>query len=145
MTRKRDDDKANKMYECYSLGMSLSQVGNLFDMTRQSVYSTFQKRGFELRKRPGDRSSIMFNGEKYTLRNNGYYGKTTGERTLLHRDVWECYNGPIPVGWDIHHKDENKENCDISNLELLPKSEHARLYSPHNNQYTKGRKRKCVS
>ena len=30
----------------------------------------------------------------------------------------------------------------IENLECLPKSEHTRKYSPHNNQYTKGRKAK---
>lgn len=85
---------------------------------------------------------MMFNGSKYTIRNTGYYGKTDGKRTLMHRDVWEFHNGPIPDGYDVHHRDENKLNNDIGNLECLPKSEHTRLYSPHNNQYTRGRKRK---
>jgi hypothetical protein len=50
-------------------------------------------------------------------------------------------NGKIPSGFDIHHIDCNRENNSIENLECLPKAEHTRLYSPHNNQYTKGRKK----
>ena len=59
----------------------------------------------------------------------------------MHRYVWEKERGQIPDDWDIHHKDEVKSNNTIDNLECLSKSEHTRLYSPHNNQYTKGRKR----
>ena len=43
---------------------------------------------------------------------------------LLHRDVWTYYNGPIPEGYEIHHKDENPANNDISNLECLSMEEH---------------------
>lgn len=42
----------------------------------------------------------------------------------LHRTVWEDANGPIPDGYDIHHKDENPLNNDISNLECLTRLEH---------------------
>lgn len=38
--------------------------------------------------------------------------------------MWEFYNGPIPAGYEIHHKDHNPENNDISNLECLPCNEH---------------------
>jgi hypothetical protein len=58
----------------------------------------------------------------------------------MHRYVWEFANGPIPENYDIHHIDNDKSNNGISNLMCLPKSEHTRLFSPHNNQYTKGRK-----
>ena len=84
---------------------------------------------------------VEFNGNKYTLRNNGYWGRTNKERNMLHRDVWEFHNGPIPSGHDIHHLDENRANNFIGNLECLPKAEHTSKYSPHNNQYTKGRKK----
>jgi hypothetical protein len=59
----------------------------------------------------------------------------------MHRYVWENEKGKIPPGWDIHHINENKADNRIENLECLPKSEHTRKYSPHNNQYTRGRKR----
>lgn len=34
------------------------------------------------------------------------------------------YNGPLPKGYVIHHKDENHQNYDISNLECLTRREH---------------------
>lgn len=137
--------KAAEMYERYKNGLSLAQVGELYGVTRQSVYSMFECRGWEMRKLPGIKEYLEFNGEKYTIGIHGYYRKTGGNRNLMHRDVWEYYNSPIPKGWDIHHKDENKRNNDIKNLECLPKAEHTRLYSPHNNQYTKGRKKNAVT
>ena len=140
MPRKRNDDKANLMYDYYSKGYSLEQVGMAFSITRQAVYKMFKKRYFKLREKPVPLDCVIFNGAKYTLRNNGYYGKTNGERTLLHRDVWEYHNGAIPIGFDIHHVDENRSNNRIKNFEMLSKSEHNKLYSPHNNQYTKGQK-----
>ena len=61
---------------------------------------------------------------------------------MEHRYIWEKEIGKIPEGWDIHHKNEDKSDNRIENLECLSKSDHTKLYSPHNNQYTKGRK-KC--
>ena len=59
----------------------------------------------------------------------------------MHRYVWENINGKIPFGFDIHHINNDKSDNRIENLECLPKSEHTKKYSPHNNQYTKGRKK----
>lgn len=133
--------KANEMYDLYKSGYSLAQVAKVYGITRQSVYGLFKYRGWDTRKKPNPLPFIYFNGEKYTLRNNGYYGKTRGKRNLLHRDVWTSSKGSIPEGYDIHHINGDKSDNRIENLECLPKSEHTRLYSPHNNQYTKGRKR----
>ena len=68
-----------------------------------------------------------FNGYKFTKDNNtGYYLSSliNGKRVRLHRYVWEYYNGAIPKGYHIHHKDHNKDNNDIDNLELLTEKEH---------------------
>lgn len=128
---------AKEMYELYQQGHSLAQVAKAYQKTRQSVWELFKNRGWEMRRKPKPLPFMTFNGEKYTLRNNGYYGKTRGKRTLMHRDVWEFHNEPIPEGYDIHHRDHNKENNCIDNLECLHKAEHARLYATGNNQYTK--------
>lgn len=129
-----------KMHEMYLQGFSLAEVAKQFGGTRQSVWEVFKYNNKPMRVAK-KREFTHFNGFKYTLRNNGYFGKTTQKRTLLHRDVYEFYNGEIPEGYDIHHIDEDKTNNKIENLMCLPKSEHTRLFSPHNNQYTIGRKK----
>ena len=127
-------------YELYLTGLSLAQVGATIGVTRQSVFKAFKKRGFSLRG-VNFQPSQYFNGKKFTLRNHGYYALTTDDRCLMHRYVWEFHNGKIPIGYDIHHIDNNKAHNEIINFECLPKAEHTRKYSPHNNQYTKGRNR----
>lgn len=47
----------------------------------------------------------------------------------LHRYVWEQINGEIPKGYQIHHIDFNKDNNDISNLQLVSSSEHHKIHS----------------
>ena len=37
----------------------------------------------------------------------------------VHRLVWEAFNGPIPEGLQINHKDENKSNNSLRNLEVV--------------------------
>jgi hypothetical protein len=56
----------------------------------------------------------------------GYVRKN---RVMMHRIVWEKHNGPIPDGFEIHHIDEDKENNDISNLELVDTLTHKRIHS----------------
>ena len=46
-----------------------------------------------------------------------------------HRLVWEAAHGPIPDGYEIHHIDGNGHNNDLSNLQLLTRSEHASLHA----------------
>lgn len=45
---------------------------------------------------------------------------------LKHRWVWEQANGPIPKGYNIMFRDGNRLNCELSNLELISREEHAR-------------------
>lgn len=48
---------------------------------------------------------------------------------LAHRMIWEKYHGAIPRGYLVHHRDENKLNNDISNLELQKnRSVHMKLH-----------------
>jgi hypothetical protein len=129
--------KYNDAYELYLSGLSLEQVGNQIGVSRQCVYKAFKKRGFQLRG-PNFKPVQFYDGKKFTLRASGYYAMTTDDRMLMHRYVWENEKGEIPEGYDIHHLDCDKSNNSIENLECLPKAEHTRLYSPHNNQYTKG-------
>ncbi len=65
-----------------------------------------------------------------------------GERTgfgnyeawpTLHRHVWEQHNGPVPAGFAVTFKDENRSNAgDINNLTLISRSDLMKKYSIHN-------------
>lgn len=123
-------------YQNYLDGLSLEQIANVLGVTRQSVFTAFKRRNLPLRG-PNFRPFQIYDNKKFTLRNTGYYSLSNGDRGLMHRYVWEKEAGPIPKGWDIHHKDNNKANNVFSNFECLPKAEHTSKYSPHHNQYTK--------
>lgn len=139
MGRKKDS-KYEEAYSLYLSGLSLEQVAKKIGVSRQSVYKAFKDRGFTLRG-PNFQPFQEYDGKKFTLRNNGYYSLTTGNRCLMHRYVWEKERGKIPKGFDIHHINEVKADNRIENLECLPKSEHTRKYSPSNNQYGKGKRK----
>lgn len=118
-----------EMYALYLEGHSTRQVAAVFGVTGQSVHGLFKYNHKPMRAKPAPLAFVEFNDNRYTLRNTGYYGRTNKERSLLHRDMWEHHNGPIPNGWDVHHKDANKGNNVIENLECLPKADHTRLHA----------------
>jgi len=140
MARKRSE-VYDKAYSMYLDGLSLSKIALELSVTRQCVFKAFKSRGLQLRGKTFNPYQY-YDGKKFTIRQHGYYELSTGDRMLMHRYVWTNEKGEIPSGYDIHHIDSDKSNNSINNLMCLPKSEHTRLFSPHNNQYTKGRK-KC--
>ena len=55
--------------------------------------------------------------------------KVNREKIDIHRYVMEQYLGRKLLGDEVvHHKDGNKENNDIDNLELMSLSEHSRQH-----------------
>lgn len=70
-----------------------------------------------------------FNGVKFTRDEKSGYYLNSSIRKRMHRYVWEYYNGEIPEGYQIHHIDKDRSNNDISNLELIPFTEHAKLHN----------------
>jgi protein-arginine kinase activator protein McsA len=61
-----------------------------------------------------------FNNERYYLCGN--YFQRKGKR--LHLAVYRFYNGDIPKGYHVHHKDNDRSNNDISNLEIKTANKH---------------------
>lgn len=75
---------------------------------------------------------IEFDGIRFYPDKRGYWMATnpkTKKPIRLHQYVWEYYNGPIPEGFQVHHKDFNPDNNEIDNLELLSKEEHLKYHA----------------
>ena len=83
----------------------------------------------------------FFNGLKFTRDDKtGYYLNSTN-RLRIHRAVWEYFNGPIPDGFHVHHKDGDKSNNSIENLELMKAGEHLHYHGTHlTNEQLKARR-----
>lgn len=68
---------------------------------------------------------IVFNGKRFTKEPSGYY---KGANKRLHVAIWEAANGKVPEGYEIHHRDFNKSNNALENLQCLTHAEHAALH-----------------
>lgn len=83
---------------------------------------------------------IIFNGIRFYRDDQfGYYRHcfSKGNPIFLHRYVWEFYNGKIKEGFEIHHKDFDKSNNDISNLEMLCSLDHHKIHGDNPTQRQK--------
>lgn len=135
--------KTEKMYELYQEGYSLSYVGKAFGITRQSVYSRFRAKRLPMRSLKR-KPFIIVDGLKFTINRDGYYECTTIDRLMLHNHVWEKINGAIPNGYELHHKDLNKTNNKIDNLQLVTPQEHTSIHAGLINGSGMNRKVRCV-
>lgn len=64
---------------------------------------------------------IIYNGRRYHLKAKGYWISTKPKPQIsLHRAVWQDVHGPIPEGCHIHHRDGDRSNNALANLEMLP-------------------------
>lgn len=82
-----------------------------------------------------------FNNIKFTRdERTGYYLNST-IRKRMHRYVWEFYNGEIPKEYHIHHKDGDKSNNNIENLEMILGRKHCKY---HANKYVNSNKDEMI-
>lgn len=81
----------------------------------------------------GKRGKIL---KKQRSRRGGYYpfinlhnieNIPPRKNANVHTLVAEAFLGPRPEGMVVHHKDGNRDNCHLSNLEYVTLAENARL------------------
>ena len=77
---------------------------------------------------------IEYKGHKVYM--DGQYPSIflNGKNSHVHRLEWIFHNGEIPVGSIIHHKNENKLDWNIDNLDCLTRSEHLHIHKPTMNR-----------
>ena len=75
-----------------------------------------------------DKDIAIFDGLTFRRdKKTGYYLNAKTHKRL-HVYIWEHFNGAIPAGYHVHHKDFDKSNNDIENLVLLTAKEHLSLH-----------------
>ena len=68
----------------------------------------------------------LYFGKRFWKQKDGYW--VNGMPIHAQRWVWINHYGAIPKGMDIHHKDGDKNNNEIENLEMLSRSEHLKRH-----------------
>ena len=69
---------------------------------------------------------VTFNGREYFPNHKGYMRARQDPRTYLHRDVFEFFTGrKIKPGHDVNHRDHNKLNWLVCNLQEIDHDGHA--------------------
>jgi len=74
------------------------------------------------------RETVEYNGVRYYRYpdakqfSDRQYFKRQGK--LLHRVMWQDVFGPIPDGFDVHHKDRDPGHNEPANFELLSRADH---------------------
>ena len=106
-----------KIRSCISCG-ALSQLG-------YDVYCPSCKENI-IKCDPHHR--LYFGRKFYKSSYNGYWICSKSRLPWAHRWVWMNEKGKIPKGLDVHHIDGDKENNEISNLELVTRSEHQKRH-----------------
>jgi len=78
-------------------------------------FATIEGRVFKFYKRLGVMKEAPIRLDK-----DGYGLVTINKKTYrVHRLIWTFFNGPIPNGLQINHKDGDKLNNNLANLELM--------------------------
>jgi hypothetical protein len=134
---RQNNFKVGEMYDCYKDGMSLSMIAKLYVVTRQAVYDVFHSRGYPLRSKKLE-GATTWNGVRYTFDGAGFLrGTRNGKREYLHKAVWERANGPLLPKYVLLHRDGDKTNNALENLEELPMSKMQSRFNPTGrNQYS---------
>ena len=74
-----------------------------------------------------DETHVKFNGQVFHKTKKGHFYRAVS----LHEAVWRIYFGDVPAGYIIHHRNENKADNRIENLQLMTEAEHRAWHNQH--------------
>ena len=78
----------------------------------------------------GDYFRVILRGPRHSRRS-----------CYIHRLVWEAFVGEIPKGYIVHHKDGNRQNNSLSNLQLVTAKEHHDIHLAEHPEMIEGMNR----
>ena len=97
--------------------LNIKEYGKVAQFRNSPYYATEDGKILNLEKRIELNPSRT--GKYYRI--NAAYG--LNKKFLVHRMVWEAFNGPIPENVDIDHIDGDQSNNSLNNLQILSHSE----------------------
>ena len=92
--------------------------GNTYARNNKPNRTTFQKGLFTMEKHP-----CWKGGTQYNRNDCAYVAIGTNKRKRRPLHVWETAYGPLKAGLLIVHKDGNKNNDSLENLEAITRAE----------------------
>lgn len=92
----------------------LNQYGEMAQFKNSPYYATKDGKIINMTKK----IEIRFENAGNYFRFVGYYNLNR-KHFLVHRVIWEAFNGPIPEGLEIDHIDGNPHNNNLSNLQAI--------------------------
>lgn len=97
--------------------------------TRARILAGVRAAGKLRRVSFADLTEASFHARPRDGRRTGYYWEGDRRRWIYHYQwVWILAHGPIPAGFDVHHKNEDPTDDRLENLECLSEVEHGRLH-----------------
>jgi len=139
--REIDLEQMKRFY--YEYKWDFKKIADFFGFkSKSAIYDRFKKLGLKARTNTDLKTgfkhskktkikiseSLCKRREPYIYR--GYRMVRIGNKFKEeHIVVWEKNHGEKPKGYQIHHKDFNKLNNKIENLQILTKGEHRRLHN----------------
>jgi hypothetical protein len=94
--------------DCYS-------ISNLGRLARTATYGRNPKPCFKIRV-----PALKMGYRSYHMCKDGIK-----KYRLAHLLVWQSFKGPIPEGREVNHKNGNRDDPSLTNLELMTRSENA--------------------
>ena len=105
--------KSNQLREKQKKIIFLKDYGKIAQFRDTPYYFTENGKVLNMDKKIELKQSKA--GNYYRI--NMAYG--INKKILIHRGVWEAFNGKIPDNMDVDHIDNNPANNALSNLQLL--------------------------
>lgn len=96
----------------------LSQYGKMAQFRKSPYYATEDGKIINISKKTEIRLEKSGSYRRFT----GHYN-LKGKHFLVHRVVWEAFNGSIKEGYEIDHIDGNPENNALNNLQMITHKE----------------------
>jgi hypothetical protein len=130
--RQAREEETERMVRLYERGRGCYRIGRKYGVSDTQIYDRLKRAGVQFRPQYKRLlPKIEFNNAFYTFRHTkGYYRKTTGDRSMLHWDIWRAHHGEIPDGYQIHHLDSDPTNNAVENLICVPPEEGTKIHHP---------------